>query len=68
MRVWLAASGVLPAEQLADAAYVCGSNLISRHARQIDLIAPTCKIASGKLGPKKASIQPPSGWTGKGRQ
>jgi transposase len=36
----LAASEVLPAEQLADAAYVCGSNLVSSHARQIDLIGP----------------------------
>jgi transposase len=34
----LAASGVLPAEQLADSSYVCGSNLVSSHARQIDLI------------------------------
>ncbi len=33
-------SGLLPAEQLADAAYVCGSNLVSSHARQIDLIGP----------------------------
>jgi transposase len=35
----LAASGVLlPAEQLADSSYVCGSNLVSSHARQrIDL-------------------------------
>jgi transposase len=37
----LAQSGLLPAEQLADAAYVCGSNLVSSHARQIDLIGPT---------------------------
>jgi transposase len=34
----LARSGVLPAEQLADSSYVCGSNLVSSHARQIDLI------------------------------
>ncbi len=34
----LAASGVLPAEQLADASYVCGSNLVSIHVRQIDLL------------------------------
>jgi transposase len=39
----LAASGVLPAEQLADACYVCGSNLVSSHARQIDLIGPAYK-------------------------
>jgi transposase len=39
----LAASGVLPAEQLADASYVCGSNLVSSHARQIDLIGPAYK-------------------------
>lgn len=31
----------MPTEQLADAAYVCGSNLVSSHARQIDLIGPT---------------------------
>ncbi len=37
----LAKSALLPAEQLADAAYVCGSNLVSSHARQIDLIGPT---------------------------
>lgn len=37
----LAQSGLLPAEQLADAAYVCGSNLVSSHAHQIDLIGPT---------------------------
>lgn len=39
----LAASGVLPAEQLADSSYVCGSNLVSSHARQIDLIGPAYK-------------------------
>jgi transposase len=33
-------SGLLPAEQLADAACVCGSNLVSSHARQIDLVGP----------------------------
>jgi len=36
-------SGLLPAEQLADAAYVSGSNLVSSHARQIDLIGPPYK-------------------------
>jgi transposase len=36
----LSRSGLLPAEQLADAAYVCGSNLVSSHARQIDLVGP----------------------------
>lgn len=36
----LARNGLLPAEQLADAAYVCGSNLVSSHTRQIDLIGP----------------------------
>ncbi len=36
----LARNGLLPAEQLADAAYVCGSNLVSSHARQIHLIGP----------------------------
>jgi transposase len=39
----LARSGLLPAEQLADAAYVCGSNLVSSRARQIDLIGPPYK-------------------------
>lgn len=40
----LAASGVLPAEQLADSSYVCGSNLVSSHARhKIDLIGPAFK-------------------------
>lgn len=32
--------GVEPAEQLADAAYVCGSNLVSSESRRIDLIGP----------------------------
>lgn len=36
----LASSVVLPAEQLADAAYVSGDNLVTSHARQIDLIGP----------------------------
>jgi transposase len=40
----LAASGMLPAEQLADSSYVCGSNLVSSHARhEIDLIGPALK-------------------------
>jgi transposase len=39
----LAASGLLPAEQLADSSYVCGSNLVSSHARWIDLIGPAFK-------------------------
>ncbi len=39
----LARSGLLPAEQLADASYVSGSNLVSSHARQIDLIGPPYK-------------------------
>jgi transposase len=40
----LAASGMLPAEQLADSSYVCGSNLVSSHARhKIDLIGPAFK-------------------------
>jgi transposase len=39
----LAASGMLPAFQLADLSYVCGSNLVSSHARQIDLIGPAFK-------------------------
>jgi hypothetical protein len=40
----LARSGLLPAFQLADASYVCGSNLVSSHARhKIDLIGPSYK-------------------------
>ncbi len=39
----LTASGVLPAQQLADSSYVSGSNLVSSHARQIDLIGPAYK-------------------------
>ena len=33
-----AASGLLPRQLLADSSYVCGSNLVSSHARRIDLI------------------------------
>jgi transposase len=39
----LAQNGLLPAEQLADSSYVCGSNLVSSHARRIDLIGPPYK-------------------------
>src|SRR5215217_113588 len=39
----LAANGMLPAFQVADSSYVCGSNLVSSHARQIDLIGPAYK-------------------------
>ena len=40
----LAQNGLLPAEQLADSSYVCGSNLVSSHARhEIDLIGPPYK-------------------------
>ena len=40
----LAASGVLPKEQLADSSYVCGSNLVASRARHdIDLIGPAYK-------------------------
>ncbi len=40
----LAASGMLPAKQLADSSYVSGSNLVSSHARhKIDLIGPAFK-------------------------
>jgi transposase len=39
----LARNGLLPAEQLADSSYVCGSSLVSSHARQIDLIGPAFK-------------------------
>ncbi len=38
----LSESGLLPAQQLVDAAYVCASNLVSSQARhRIDLIGPT---------------------------
>ncbi len=39
----LARSGLLPAEHLADSSYVCGSNIVSSHARQIDLIGSPYK-------------------------
>ena len=39
----LARSGLLPAEHLADSSYVCGSNVVSSHVRQIDLIGPPYK-------------------------
>ena len=40
----LTASGVLPAQQLADSSYVCSSNLVSSHARhKNDLIGPAYK-------------------------
>ena len=39
----LARSGLLPAEHLADSSYVCGSNVVSSHALQIDLIGPPYK-------------------------
>jgi transposase len=39
----LAQNGLLRAEQLADTSYVCGSNLVFSHARQIDLIGPPYK-------------------------
>jgi hypothetical protein len=34
----LSRRGLLPAEQSADAAYICGSNPVSSHSRQIDLL------------------------------
>jgi transposase len=38
----LSESGLLPEQQLVDAAYVCGSNLVSSRGRhRIDLIGPT---------------------------
>lgn len=39
----LSESGISPAFQLADASYVSGDNLISSHARRIDLIGPAYK-------------------------
>ena len=67
-------SGLLPAEQLADAAYVCGSNLVSSHARQIDLIGPPYRdntwqakadegfdIANFRIDWKKKAVTCPQG-------
>jgi transposase len=39
----LAANGMLLAFQVVDFTFVCGSNLVSSHARQIDLTGPAYK-------------------------
>ncbi len=54
----LAASGVLPAEQLADSSYVCGSNLgLRRAGRSIPMNKPTVSGGSSKSG---SHDRPPS--------
>jgi hypothetical protein len=60
----LSRSRLLPAERLADAAYVCASNLVSSHARQIDLAGPPTRTTPGKRRPKKALTWPVSGYSG----
>jgi transposase len=52
----LARSGLLPAEQLADSSYVCGSNLVWSHARHRSTSSahPT-KTILGRPKPTKAS-------------
>jgi transposase len=65
----LTASGVLPAQQLADSSYVCGSNLVFSHARQIDLgSAQPTRTTPGKRRPMKASTWQTSASTGKRRR
>jgi transposase len=64
----LAQNGLLPAEHLADSSYVCGSNLVSSHARQIDLIGPAFKDNTrSRLKPQKVSTWRTSASTGKRR-
>jgi transposase len=64
----LAASGVLPAEQLADSSYVCGSNLVSSHARhKIDLIGPAFEYNTWQAKAEtKASTHTPMSTKGVG--
>jgi transposase len=65
----LAANGVLSAFQLADSSYVCGSNLVSSHACQIDLIGPAFKDNTrSRPKPTKASTWQTSSSTGKRRR
>jgi hypothetical protein len=50
----LSRSGLLPAERLADAAaYVCASNLVSSHARQIDLVGPPARTTLASEGQRR---------------
>ena len=66
----LAANGVLPAFQLADSSYVCGSNLVFSHVHQkIDLIGPAFKDNTrSRPKPTKASTWQTSSSTGKRRR
>jgi transposase len=64
----LAQNGLLPAEQLADCSYVCGSNLVFSHARQIDLIGPAFKDNTWQAkAAEKVSTWGTSASTGKRR-
>src|SRR5215218_11199055 len=66
----LAQNGLLPAEQLADSSYVCGSNLVwSRVHQKIDLIGPAFKDNTrSRPKPTKASTWQTSSSTGKRRR
>jgi transposase len=62
----LAANRMLPSFQLADSSYVCGSNLVLSHARQIDLgSAQPSRTTPGKPKQAKASTWQTSASTGK---
>jgi transposase len=64
----LAQRGLLPAQLLADSSYVCGSNLVFSHARQIDLIGPAFKDNTwSRPRLTKASTWRASASTGKGK-
>jgi transposase len=65
----LAASRVLPAEQLADSSYVCGSNLVSSHAatRSTSSALPS-RTTPGRPKPQKASTWQTSASTGTTRR
>jgi transposase len=64
----LAQNGLLPAEQLADCSYVCGSNLVFSHARRIDLIGPAFKDNTWQAkAAEKVSTWRTSASTGKRR-
>jgi hypothetical protein len=65
----LARSGPLPAEHLADSSYVCGSNVVSSHVRQIDLIGPPYKDNSWQAkAAEKASTWQTSASIGRRRR
>jgi transposase len=65
----LAANRMLPSFQLADSSYVCGSNLVLSHARQIDLIGPAFKDNTWQAkAPQKASTWQTSSSTGTTRR